>query len=106
MLSVAGLLQSQPSGYVVAVQLSARIRKIRCDFKGQFKGSTLFFLPSGEVSEMVVVLLEETPPSLLLPCGAGFSLPTLLWHRQGTIGSEACTLPEERGEKNLRSSSL
>lgn len=55
------------------MQLSARVRKIRCDFKGQFKLSTLFFLPR-EVSEMVVVLLEETPSSLQLPYGAGLNL--------------------------------
>lgn len=56
------------------MQLSARVRKIRCDFKGQLKLSTLFFLPSREVSEMVVVLLEETPSSLQLPYGTGLNL--------------------------------
>lgn len=55
---------------------------------------------------MVVVLLEENPSCLLLPDGTGFSLLIFLWHRQQTIRSEACTLPEEQGEKNLRPFSL
>ena len=73
---MVGLTQSQPWGYMVGVQFSARIRKPMYDFKGQFKqlSNVSSSLPSREMSEMAVVLLAaclrmRALPAHCLPVG-------------------------------------
>lgn len=54
-----GLIQSQPEGYAVGVQLSARIRKAVDDFKGQFKRleQPVFFLAlQGDVRDVLLAV--------------------------------------------------